>query len=104
MEDPDVGLDAVPGSRFFWPVGNETDIYKQLGISLDQVDVFYRYGWRADVPSLMEIFSLYAKDSAVLLNFSGGMPLRLEQIAEILGLKTVFSEREQGSFNILKKA
>ena len=60
------------------------------------VKVFYRYGWKGDVPSLWELFSLYGNKDAILINPSGGFPVsKIPRMLERFVLETCISDPER---------
>ncbi|MBI5003257.1 hypothetical protein HZC31_07775 [Candidatus Woesearchaeota archaeon] len=73
--------------RVFHPVSTKPDPYKRLGISLSTVDVFFSYTWGPELPSQLELFSLYAKPSAIFLNDTAEEPYHHPQLLEELGLQ-----------------
>lgn len=73
-------------NHVFHPKGNDFDIYEKLGVRLNEIDLFYNYCWRDNVPSVTEIFSLYAKDDAILMIQSAGFPLKFDKLLNELNL------------------
>jgi len=81
---------------YFFPFGNPEDIYKIMNLDLRDVKVFYRYGWKGDVPSLWELFSLYGNKDAILINPSGGFPVsKIPRMLERFVLETCISDPER---------
>ena len=56
---------------------------------LKTYDVFYAYPWRVQMPSLVELFSLYARNDAVLLFKLAGWPPQMDGIIKQHKLKKV---------------
>ena len=69
-----------------FPKANKVDIYQQLGISFNDFDVFFCYNWPYQIPSILEMFSLYAKKDAVLLTQSVSGFKGFQEIIKYLGL------------------
>lgn len=47
----------------------EKDIYKENNLDIHSFDIFYAYSWPIQSPSIKEIFTLYAKQSAILVDY-----------------------------------
>ncbi|MFW5847064.1 MAG: hypothetical protein ACOCUU_02790 [Nanoarchaeota archaeon] len=71
----------------FIPVGNSRDIYEHNGIDLGKIGIFYRYGWGKDVPSTLEMFSLFSSDDAILISASSHYPDKFKELLKELKLK-----------------
>lgn len=65
---------------------NPRDIYKEHKIPFESFDIFFAYAWEKQAPSIIEMFSLYAKPDAVMLMISAYYPGR---IARPLKLKII---------------
>jgi len=55
----------------FHPVSDGADVYFRNNFSLKDMDVWYAYTWSIQSPSILEMFSLYARDDAVLCLVGG---------------------------------
>ena len=86
--------------RVFHPVATKPDPYKRLGISLSTVDVFFSYTWGPELPSQLELFSLYANPSAIFLNETAEEPYHHPQLLEELGLQQEMLREWQRPFHI----
>lgn len=63
------------------------DTEDALGISLRAIDVFFSYSWGVQMPSQLEIFSLYAKKDAVFMNSPERIPKELDALLDELQLE-----------------
>lgn len=79
--------DEPPSRQEFVPKGNPNDIYDANDIDLSKVGIFYRYGWGADIPSTMEMFSLFGAEDSLLISSSSHYPDRLPELLDRLNLK-----------------
>ena len=57
-------LDAKGGN--FFPIFTD-DVYKRLGKDFEDMDVMWFYAWQLQIPSVLEMFDLFAKDTAQLI-------------------------------------
>lgn len=94
--------DEITKTTFF-PYGNHQDIYEQIGVKIEEIDLFYRYGWKQDVPALWEIFSKYAKKDAALLHFSADFPGNSPELLERLNLSSSSGYKIPRKATIIRK-
>lgn len=81
--------------RVFKPVSSSVDIYEKLGVQLNEIDVFYCYCYEKNVPSVLEMFSLYSKkDSFMILNSAGNPEELKKELFEEFNLKEIKFEGE----------
>lgn len=52
-------------------------------------DIFYAYPWRVQMPSLVELFSLYARKDALLLFMLAGWPPKMDDVLKYHQLRKV---------------
>ncbi|NQU98172.1 hypothetical protein HQ533_01790 [Candidatus Woesearchaeota archaeon] len=62
------------------------EAYKELGLDFSEVDVFYSYIWPPQLPSILEIFSLYSKDDATMINICPWAPINPKGLLNELNL------------------
>lgn len=74
-------------NRIFRPVATTPNPYSVLGISLPVVDIFFSYTWGPELPSQLEMFSLYAKPSALFINETAEEPHHHQELLEELDLR-----------------
>lgn len=72
--------------KIFFPQANDKDIYSELGIQFNEIDVFWAYTWQNELPAILEMFSLYAKDGAIFVNETANYPLKMNSLVEKLNL------------------
>lgn len=72
---------------------NNFDVYEKLGVKLNEIDLFYSFCWEENVPSILEIFSLYAKDDAMMIFESAGFPKKANKLLDELNLNIVSDTR-----------
>jgi len=77
---------------FLYPKTDEHDAYKELDVSLKDIDIMYSYCWAVNVPSILEIFSKYTKNDAMLLIDSAGMPRDMDRLLKNLNLSYNFDK------------
>lgn len=75
-----------PEMKIFFPVGNARDIYKDLGKPISDIDIFFLYAWMEQIPSVLEMFHLYAKEDATLLMYLFRVPERMPAFLDHLDL------------------
>lgn len=79
--------DLMGLGKIFHPEASPEDPYTQLGIGLEDVDVFFGYLWEVQIPSVLEIFSRYAKEDAVLYFDAPVQLAKMNKLSRELGLK-----------------
>ena len=72
--------------ELFHPVVSEPNPFRVLGIGLQDIDLFFSYTWGIQLPSILELFSLYARGGSVLLNVTSTFPERHEELVKRLNL------------------
>ncbi|MFH1916084.1 MAG: hypothetical protein ABIJ21_02365 [Nanoarchaeota archaeon] len=81
---PQYGVSQEKPFRFqahniFHPV-IENQAYDQLGIPFFNFNIIFSYTWGIELPSQLEMFSLFANQHAIMLNANAQDPIRLENL------------------------
>ncbi len=72
--------------RVFHPVSSDQDPFKALGFHIEDVDLFFNYSWGIELPSVLEMFSIFGRRDSVLLNNSAGYPVEHKKMLVEMGL------------------
>jgi SAM-dependent methyltransferase len=83
---------SIQPKAFLYPKIDAHDAYKELDVSLKDIDIMYCYCWAINVPSIFEIFSKYTRNDAILLLASGGMPRDTNKLLEKFNLNFNFGK------------
>jgi hypothetical protein len=70
----------------FHPVSSDNSPYENLGIRLQEVDLFFSYTWGPELPSQLELFSKFASPEAIFVNHWARFPENGTRLIEELGL------------------